>query len=251
MGEDTKPVKEGENMLSIMDLHVSYGTISALRGVDLRVQEGEVVTIVGANGAGKTTLLKTISGLLSPRQGSIRFQDKVISRKPPHQILAYGVTHVCEGRGIFRQMTVFENLMMGAYRRKDKQAVKQDLDMVLERFPRLQQRLLQKGGTLSGGEQQMLAIGRALLSRPALLLLDEPSLGLAPLIVREIFNIISELKEKGITILLVEQNAAQALRVADRGYVFELGRVVMEGPSTQLLGNKEVLTAYLGRNKAN
>jgi len=238
-------------VLAIKDLHVAYGSINALRGVNLQVQEGEIVALVGANGAGKTTLLKSISGLLSPSKGDICFKEKNIRNKKPHEIFIQGVIHVCEGRGIFKGMTVYENLLMGAYRRKDHKVVKRELETVLDRFPRLRERLHQHGGTLSGGEQQMLAIGRAILSRPTLLLLDEPSLGLAPLVVREIFNIIGELKRQGITILLIEQNAAQALRIADRGYVMELGRVVMDAKAADLINDEAVLKAYFGKRKAN
>lgn len=237
-------------MLKIRNLHVSYGQIAALRGIDLVVREGEVVALIGANGAGKTTLLKSISGLMNSKQGAIEFQAQSIMRKPAHALVGNGLIHVPEGRAILRDLTVMENLLMGAYARKDRKAVKEDLEQVMSTFPRLKEREKQHGGTLSGGEQQMLAIGRALMGKPRLLLLDEPSLGLAPLIVRDIFKIITELRERGITILLVEQNATQALKVADRGYILELGVAVMEAKASELLDNEAVVKAYLGNREA-
>lgn len=236
-------------MLIIRNLHVSYGPIAALRGVDLVVNEGEVVALIGANGAGKTTLLKTISGLMNPKKGSIEFLEQPITRRPAHTLVGKGLIHVPEGRAILRDMTVLENLLMGAYARKDRKAVKADLERVLTIFPRLKEREKQHGGTLSGGEQQMLAIGRALMGKPRLLLLDEPSLGLAPLIVRDIFKIITDLREQGITILLVEQNATQALKVADRGYILELGVPVLEAKASDLLNDEAVVKAYLGNKQ--
>lgn len=236
-------------MLIIRNLHVSYGPIAALRGVDLVVNEGEVVALIGANGAGKTTLLKTISGLMNPKKGSIEFLEQQITRRPAHTLVGKGLIHVPEGRAILRDMTVLENLLMGAYARKDRKAVKADLEHVLTIFPRLKEREKQHGGTLSGGEQQMLAIGRALMGKPRLLLLDEPSLGLAPLIVRDIFKIITDLREQGITILLVEQNATQALKVADRGYILELGVPVLEAKASDLLNDEAVVKAYLGNKQ--
>ncbi|MDA8213614.1 MAG: ABC transporter ATP-binding protein [Clostridia bacterium] len=237
-------------MLTIRDLHVCYGPIAALRGVNLLVREGEVVALIGANGAGKTTLLKTISGLLNPKKGAIEFLEQSITRRPTHALVGKGLIHVPEGRAILREMTVLENLLMGAYARKDRKMVKADLERVLSIFPRLKERENQSGGTLSGGEQQMLAIGRALMGKPRLLLLDEPSLGLAPIIVRDIFNIIRDLREQGITILLVEQNATQALKVADRGYILELGVPVLEAKAAELLNNEAVVKAYLGSKEA-
>lgn len=237
-------------MLVIRDLHVSYGPIAAIRGLNLEVREGEVVALIGANGAGKTTLLKSISGLMSPRKGAIEFLGKPITNTPAHTMAEKGLIHVPEGRRILRDMTVLENLQMGAYARKDRKAVKTDLEQVLTIFPRLKEREKQFGGTLSGGEQQMLAIGRALMGKPRLLLLDEPSLGLAPLIVRDIFKIITDLREQGLTILLVEQNATQALKVADRGYILELGVPVMEANASELLNNEAVVKAYLGKKEA-
>ena len=231
-------------MLKIEDLNVYYGKIHALKNVSFAVQEGEVVALIGANGAGKSTTLKTISGMLHSRTGSIRFLDEDISHTESHKLLYKGLAHVPEGRRIFLQMTVLENLEMGAYFHKN--PTKAELDDIFDRFPRLLERKNQIAGTLSGGEQQMLAVGRALMSRPKVMMMDEPSLGLAPLVVREIFRIIEEVNKKGVTILLIEQNANMALKTADMGYVMETGRVTMSGPGQELLANESVKAAYLG-----
>jgi branched-chain amino acid transport system ATP-binding protein len=210
-------------LLQVKEIHVYYGAIQALKGVSIEVEQGSIVTLIGANGAGKTSTLKSISGLLKPRQGSIRFQDREISRLAPEKIVELGISQVPEGRRVFPGLTVLENLEMGAYLRKDKKEIQKDLSEIFDRFPRLQERRKQLAGTLSGGEQQMLAIGRALMARPKLMLMDEPSMGLAPLLVKEIFEIIKEINEKGTTILLIEQNANMALSIADRAYVIETG----------------------------
>ena len=233
-------------MLEVHDLHVNYGSIRALRGVSLRVDEGEVVALIGANGAGKTTLLNTISGFHRPRQGVIRFRREEIQGFSPNVVVARGIAQVPEGRYILTQMTVMENLEMGAYSRKDALAVKKDLSRILEWFPRLAERKSQLGGTLSGGEQQMLAIGRALMSRPQILLLDEPSMGLSPLMVKEVFQIIASIKAGGTTLLLVEQNARLALRLGDRGYVMENGLILFHESTAKLLESPLVKEAYLG-----
>ena len=233
-------------MLEVRDLHVSYGSIRALRGISLRVGEGEVVALIGANGAGKTTLLNTISGFHRPRQGMILFRGEEIQGLLPNAVVARGIAQVPEGRYILTQMSVMENLEMGAYSRKDALEVRRDLSKILEWFPRLGERKNQLGGTLSGGEQQMLAIGRALMSKPQILLLDEPSMGLSPLMVKEVFQIISEIKTAGTTLLLVEQNARLALRLADRGYVMENGFVIFQESSSRLLESPLVKEAYLG-----
>jgi len=232
-------------MLKVENLHTFYGQIEALKGISIEVNEGEIVTLIGANGAGKSTTLKTISGQLAPREGSITFQDEVVSGLDTHVVTAKGIIQVPEGRHIFPQMTVEENLEMGAFLRKDGE-VKDDIAMVYELFPRLKERRMQKGGTLSGGEQQMLATGRGLMARPKLLMLDEPSMGLAPVIVDVIFDTIKRINKDGITILLVEQNAAMALQVADRGYVMETGTIALEGPGRELLHNEQVRKTYLG-----
>lgn len=232
-------------MLTIQGIDVYYGAIQALRGASIQVNEGEVVAIIGSNGAGKSTLLRTISGLLKPRAGTISFRDKVISNIPADQIVRRGISHSPEGRKIFTNMSVEENLFLGAYIRKDGEIGK-DLQQVLVRFPRLKERIKQNAGTLSGGEQQMLAIGRALMSRPKLLLLDEPSLGLAPNLVTEIFKIVQDLNKDGTTILIVEQNAHRALEIAHRAYVIETGSIVMEGAGKELLTDPRVKEAYLG-----
>lgn len=232
-------------MLEISGLHVYYGAIHALKGIDISVNSGEIVTIIGSNGAGKSTLLRTISGLLKPRQGHIRFEGKDIFSKPAHEIVRMGIVHTPEGRKIFTDMTVEENLLLGAYCRGDGE-VRADMERVFQIFPRLKERLRQKGGTLSGGEQQMLAIGRSLMARPKLLLLDEPSLGLAPNLVTEIFRVIKEINEQGCTILLVEQNAHRALELANRGYVLETGRIVLSDKGSVLLSDPRVQKAYLG-----
>ena len=235
-----------EPMLKVTDVRAAYGKIEALKGVSLEVMEGEIVTLIGANGAGKSTTLKTISGQLTPKTGSIEFLGKKISGTPTHLVTAKGIIQVPEGRRIFSRMTVMENLEMGAFLRKDKDGIKADLDHVFELFPRLKERVAQKGGTLSGGEQQMLAMGRAMMARPKLLMLDEPSMGLAPVVVEIIFETILTLNRAGITILLVEQNANMALAIADRGYVLETGNIALTGPGKELLANEAVRKAYLG-----
>jgi branched-chain amino acid transport system ATP-binding protein len=232
------------SLLVLHEVSVSYGSVRALQEVELTVEEGEIVTLLGANGAGKTTTLRTVSGLLRAAHGSIRFEDREISGAAAHQIVALGIGHVPEGRRIFPRMSVLENLDMGAYGRRGNLTA--DLERVFALFPVLKERRKQMGGTLSGGEQQMLAIGRALMGRPRLLLLDEPSMGLAPLIVSQIFRIIGEIRQSGTTVLLVEQNAAQALAVADRGYVLETGRVVMSDRAEVLLHDDRIRAAYLG-----
>jgi branched-chain amino acid transport system ATP-binding protein len=233
-------------MLELRDLHVYYGHLHALKGISLEVHPGEIVTIVGSNGAGKTTTLMTISGLLRPRQGSIRYRGQDLTRLAPHEIVKVGISHCPEGRQIFAPLTVRENLLLGAYHRRDRTAVARDWAWVETLFPVLAERRHQKAGTLSGGEQQMLAIARALMSRPQVLLLDEPSLGLAPLLVNRIFEVIQELREQGVTILLVEQNAYQALQVADRAYVLETGEIKLQGPARELANDPAVKKAYLG-----
>ncbi|MEO8665516.1 MAG: ABC transporter ATP-binding protein [Ignavibacteria bacterium] len=234
-------------MLEIKDLHVNYGAIKAIKGINLSVKEKSIVTLIGANGAGKTTLLRTISSVLKPLSGSIKFLGKDIEGLPPNKIVELGISQSPEGRMIFSNLTVKENLEMGAYTRKDKQNFKDDLEFIYTFFPRIKERLKQLGGTLSGGEQQMLAISRALMSRPKLLLLDEPSLGIAPLLVKTIFEKIAALNETtGVTILLVEQNANIALSIADYGYVMETGEIILEGDAKSLAQNEEVRKAYLG-----
>jgi len=234
-----------EIVLEVRDLHVAYGAIQALKGVSLQVRAGEITTIIGANGAGKSTLLRTISGLLRPTRGAILYQGTELTRMPPHQIVRMGIIHVPEGRRIFTEMTVYENLLLGAYTHRDRN-LHHHLEQVFAIFPRLKERLNQRAGTLSGGEQQMLAIGRALMAKPRLLMLDEPSLGLAPFLVRDIFRIISEINATGVPILLVEQNAHMALEIAHRGYVLETGRVVLYDDAQSLLKNPAVRNAYLG-----
>ena len=231
-------------LLELDDIHVRYGSVEALKGVTLAVDEGEIVTLIGANGAGKTTTLRTISGLRHPHVGQIRFRGQRIDQLAAHEIVGLGIGHSPEGRKVFPRMTVAENLEMGAYRRKG--PITDDLERVFALFPVLAERRTQQGGTLSGGEQQMLAIGRALMARPSLLLLDEPSMGLAPLFVQKIFDIVREINGQGTTVLLIEQNAAQALKLAGRGYVIETGRVVMEDAAPALLANPKVREAYLG-----
>jgi branched-chain amino acid transport system ATP-binding protein len=234
-------------LLEIKDLKVAYGKIQAVKGISLHINAGEIVTLVGANGAGKTTLLKTISGLLKPSSGVINFEGKDIQGINPHNRVLEGLCQAPEGRGIFPGMTVLENLEMGKYARKDwKNELKEDLDRVYTLFPRLKERQSQAGGTLSGGEQQMLSIGRALMSRPRLLLLDEPSMGLAPKFIQQIFNIIREIQSQGVSILLVEQNAAQALSCANRAYILETGNIVKEGAGKDLLNDEAIKKAYLG-----
>ena len=232
-------------LLKATDLNVYYGAIHAIKGVSFEVNEGEIVTLIGANGAGKSTTLKTISGMLRSRTGSVEFESKDISKIPAYKLPAMGIAHVPEGRRIFQELTVTENLEMGAYTRSASE-IKPGIEDVFNRFPRLRERKNQIAGTLSGGEQQMLAMGRALMSKPKLMMLDEPSMGLSPLLVQQIFDIIKELNEAGTTILLVEQNAKMALSVADRAYVLETGRVVMEGDAKSLLSDESVKKAYLG-----
>jgi branched-chain amino acid transport system ATP-binding protein len=233
-------------MLALDDVHVAYGNVEVLRGVSLHVDAGELVCLIGANGAGKTTTAKTISGLLRPRGGRVTFLEARIDGRPAHDILRAGIAHCPEGRRIFADMTVRENLELGAFVRGRAAGIADDLDRVLERFPVLRQRSRQLGGTLSGGEQQMLAIARALMSKPKLLVLDEPSLGLSPTMVDTTFELIAEIRRQGMTVLMVEQNAYLALRIADRGYVMETGRMVLEGPARALLENEHVRRAYLG-----
>ena len=234
-------------MLIIKDLSVFYGAIQALDGVSLEVKEGEIVTMIGANGAGKSTTIRSISGLVRPRSGEVTFEGKPLHQLPPHEIVMLGVGQSPEGRRVFANMTVRENLELGAYTRHRRPTeVKQDMERVFVQFPRLKEREAQSAGTLSGGEQQMLAIGRALMARPRLLLLDEPSLGLAPFLVQSIFKIIREINQQGVTVLLVEQNANQALRIANRGYVLETGRVVLADTAQKLLQDDSVRKAYLG-----
>lgn len=233
-------------MLTVNDINVYYGAIQAVRGVSFEVAEGEIVTLIGANGAGKSTILKTISGLLRTKSGGISFCDKDIKATAPHKIVQMGVAHVPEGRRVFARMTVEENLEMGAYTQAGASRLAASLEDVFLRFPRLKERRKQVAGTLSGGEQQMLAMGRALMSRPKLMMLDEPSMGLAPLLVEQIFDIILELNKAGVTILLVEQNARMALSIAARGYVLETGRIALAAPASELLHNEAVKKAYLG-----
>jgi branched-chain amino acid transport system ATP-binding protein len=233
-------------LLELAGLEVSYGGIKAVKGIDLAVNEGELVCLIGANGAGKTTTLKAICGLVLPRAGRVRYAGKDITGTPSHRLVAQGLAMVPEGRGIFRQLTVEENLAMGAFIRDDPQAVRRDLEQVFEIFPRLAERRTQSGGTLSGGEQQMLAIGRAMMSRPKLLLLDEPSMGLAPLLVQRIFETVRTISREGVTILLIEQNARLALEISTRGYVMESGKIALAGPAADLLADPKVREAYLG-----
>ena len=234
-------------LLAVRDLEVAYGAIQAIKKVSLHVDAGEIVTLIGANGAGKTTLLRTISGLIRPRGGTIEFDNACdLCREPAHRIVKRGICHVPEGRIVFANLTVRENLQLGAYLRSDTQAIEQDLEAMYRLFPRLKERMHQSAGTLSGGEQQMLAIARALMGRPRVLLMDEPSLGLAPLLVQEIFRTIREINAAGTTILLVEQNAHMALSVAHRGYVLETGEIVLEGDASKLAADEEVRKAYLG-----
>ena len=234
-------------ILELRDVHTYYGHIHALQGISVEVHRGEIVTLIGANGAGKTTTLKTISGLLHPRQGRVTFESQDVSHVKAHELVRRGIGHAPEGRRIFSRLTVLENLLMGGFTRRPAE-VAEDLERVFTLFPRLRERASQRGGTLSGGEQQMLAIGRALMSRPRVLLLDEPSLGLAPILVQQIFSIIREINEQGTTILLVEQNALQALTVANRGYVLQTGHVVLSGEARALIENEMVRKAYLGEN---
>ena len=234
------------DMLEIKDIHVYYGAIHAIKGVSLSVRQGEIVTLIGANGAGKSTTLRTISGLLKPKEGDILFEGESIAGRPAQDIVKAGISQVPEGRRIFANMTVMENLELGAFSRSDADGIEADMHMVFKRFPRLLERKEQAAGTLSGGEQQMLAMGRALMSHPRLLLLDEPSMGLAPLLIREIFSIIEDINRAGTTVLLVEQNANMALSIAHRAYVLETGRIALSGDAKELAASEEVRKAYLG-----
>ncbi len=236
-------------MLEIKDLHVSYGGIKALRGINIEVPDGKIVTLIGANGAGKSTLLRTISGLVKSESGSILLDGKELSGLPINKICAEGIALSPEGRRVFTDLTVLENLRIGSYLRNDKKEIEKDLEWVFDLFPRLEERSWQFAGTLSGGEQQMLAVGRALMSRPKILMLDEPSLGLAPLVVQQIFNIIREINNAGVTVLLIEQNANMALKTADIAYVIETGEIVLSGSGKQVLENPSVREAYLGKKK--
>ena len=233
-------------MLEVKDLEVYYGMIQAIKGVSFHVDQGEVIALIGANGAGKTTILHTVTGLLSPKKGSVVFEGQEVTKIPAHKIVSLGMAHVPEGRRVFAELSVYENLKMGAYTRKDKSEIEENLQKIYERFPRLKERKNQMAGTLSGGEQQMLAMGRALMSQPKIILMDEPSMGLSPIFVNEIFDIIREVSESGTTVLLVEQNANQALRVAKRGYVIETGEIVLSDDADKLLSNPQVKEAYLG-----
>lgn len=233
-------------MLLINDIHVYYGNIHALKGISLEINQGEIVTLIGANGAGKSTLLKTISGLLKPKNGDVLFEGQSVAGNSAQAIVKKGISQVPEGRRVFSNMSVEENLELGAYIRKDKQGIREDFDKVYQLFPRLHERRKQQAGTLSGGEQQMLAMGRALMARPRLLLLDEPSMGLAPLLVKTIFRIIEEINQSGTTILLVEQNANMALSIADRSYVIETGKIVLSGTPEELNQSEQIRMAYLG-----
>jgi branched-chain amino acid transport system ATP-binding protein len=233
-------------MLEVSDLQVFYGVIQAIKGISFHVEQGEVISLIGANGAGKTTILQTVSGILTPKAGKVIFEGQDLLKIPGHKIVSMGMAHVPEGRRVFAQLSVLQNLKLGAYTRKDKEEVKQTLENVFQRFPRLEERQNQMAGTLSGGEQQMLAIGRALMSRPKLILMDEPSMGLSPILVNEIFRIIQEVSQGGTTVLLVEQNAKKALSISDRAYVLETGSIVLEGKSQELLHDDGIRKAYLG-----
>ena len=235
-----------EILLEVKDLEVSYGVIRALKGISFHVERGEIVSLIGANGAGKTTTLHTVTGLLHPSAGSITYKGKNLARVPAHKIVSMGLVHVPEGRRIFQNLTVYENLLMGAYSQKDKIQIENNLKLVFSLFPRLEERRKQMAGTLSGGEQQMLAMGRALLSAPEMVVLDEPSMGLSPLLVDQVFDIIKRFHEKGTTILLVEQNANKSLAISDRAYVLENGRIVLSGTGAELLASEEIKKAYLG-----
>lgn len=233
-------------MLEVRDLHVYYGVIEAIKGVSFDVNEGEVVALIGANGAGKTTILHTVTGLIKPKQGSIKFMDNDLLKTPAHKIVSLGMAHVPEGRRIFQELTVYENLKLGAYTLSDKDKIEENLEVVYKRFVRLFERKNQIAGTLSGGEQQMLAMGRALMSNPKIILMDEPSMGLSPLLVTEIFDIIKTVSESGTTVLLVEQNAKKALSIANRAYVLETGKVALSGDANDMMNNDQVKKAYLG-----
>lgn len=234
------------SMLKVEDLYVSYGMIQAIKGVSFQVNEGEVISLIGANGAGKTTILHTITGLLKPKSGSVLFEDRELTQTPPHKIVEYGMAHVPEGRRVFSQLSVYENLIMGSYTRKDKNEIEKSLETVYGRFPRLEERKKQLAGTLSGGEQQMLAMGRALMSKPKIILMDEPSMGLSPLFVTEVFDIIKKISASGTTVLLVEQNAKKALAISDRAYVLETGKIALTGKASVLINDDNIKKAYLG-----
>ena len=233
-------------MLEVKDLEVYYGMIQAIKGISFEVNQGEVIALIGANGAGKTTTLHTITGLLSPKKGSVMFEGTDITKIPAHKIVSMGMAHVPEGRRVFAELSVYENLKMGAYTRKDKNEIEESLANVYKRFPRLEERRNQMAGTLSGGEQQMLAMGRALMSKPKIILMDEPSMGLSPIFVNEIFDIIQAVSESGTTVLLVEQNAKKALAIADRAYVLETGKIALSGDAKELMNNESIKKAYLG-----
>ena len=233
-------------MLQVTDLKVNYGVIQAIKGVSFEVNEGEVIALIGANGAGKTTIHHTVTGLIAPKSGKIEFEGKDITKMPAHKIVTLGMAHVPEGRRVFADLSVYENLLMGAFTRKDKDEIAKTLEMVYKRFPRLRERKNQVAGTLSGGEQQMLAMGRALMSHPKILLMDEPSMGLSPLFVNEIFDIIKEVSASGTTVLLVEQNAKKALSIADRAYVLETGKIVLDAAADVLMNDPSIKKAYLG-----
>ncbi len=233
-------------LLEVKGLEVYYGVIQALKGIDFEVNEGEIVTLIGANGAGKTTTMQSVIGLIPPKAGTVSFEGKDITHLHCHKIVSLGMSQVPEGRRIFQELTVYQNLLMGAYIQKDKKAIKEDIKKIYARFPRLEERKNQIAGTLSGGEQQMLAMGRALMSRPKLLMLDEPSMGLSPLLVDEVFTIIKDLNKEGTTVLLVEQNAGKSLAISDRAYVLENGKIVLSGTGDELLQSEEVKKAYLG-----
>ena len=233
-------------MLEVKDLQVYYGMIQAIKGISFEVNQGEVIALIGANGAGKTTILHTVTGLIAPKAGSIVFEGQDITKIPAHKIVSMGMAHVPEGRRVFAQLSVYDNLKMGAYTRKDKNEIEESLEMVYKRFPRLEERKNQMAGTLSGGEQQMLAMGRALMSKPKIILMDEPSMGLSPIFVNEIFDIIQEVSASGTTVLLVEQNAKKALSIADRAYVLETGNIALEGDAKVLMNDESIKKAYLG-----
>ena len=233
-------------MLEVKDLQVYYGMIQAIKGISFEVNQGEVIALIGANGAGKTTILHTVTGLIAPKAGSIVFEGQDITKIPAHKIVSMGMAHVPEGRRVFAQLSVYDNLKMGAYTRTDKNEIEESLEMVYKRFPRLEERKNQMAGTLSGGEQQMLAMGRALMSKPKIILMDEPSMGLSPIFVNEIFDIIQEVSASGTTVLLVEQNAKKALSIADRAYVLETGNIALEGDAKVLMNDDSIKKAYLG-----
>ena len=234
------------SFLEVNDLSVYYGMIQALKGISFKVEKGEIVALIGANGAGKTTTLHTLSGLISAKGGSIIYKDKDISKIPPHKLVSIGMAHIPEGRRIFSEMSVLENLKMGAYTRKDREEIEDSIEKIYKRFPRLEERKNQLAGTMSGGEQQMLAMGRALMSKPEIVLMDEPSMGLSPIFVNEIFDIIKQMRREGVTVLLVEQNAKKALSVSDRAYVLENGKIVMQGNASEIMDDESIKKAYLG-----